>query len=148
MPRAHQIDANILAAAHQIAQLLTLDRRDRDQHQLAGSEQPRQADRVALVGLDPIRRRALGLARRAHPQLDPLRQRAARQPVTGRAGLVHHPRRTLYTPKPRQQLVRTTHHPLRGHLARSLVKHSERRLARVHVQADPTDTVRHVGTSS
>jgi hypothetical protein len=40
------------------------------------------------------------------------------------------------------------HHSLRGHLARGLVKDRERRLARVHVQTDPTDTVRHVGTSS
>ena len=90
MPGAHQIKANVLAAAHQIAQLLTLDGRDRDQRQLAGRQQPRQADRVALIGLDPIRRRALGLAQRAHPHLDPLRQRSTRQPA-GRTGLVNHP---------------------------------------------------------
>src|ERR1035437_1719266 len=51
---AHQILANVLAAAHQVAQLLTLDRRDRDQRQLAGGQQPGQANRVALIGLDPM----------------------------------------------------------------------------------------------
>jgi hypothetical protein len=93
---AHQILANVLAAAHQVAQLLTLDRRDRDQRQLAGGQQPGQANRVALIGLDPIRRRAVGLARRAHRHLDPFRPRAAREPVAGRAGLIHHPRRALH----------------------------------------------------
>ena len=74
MPGAHQIHADVLTAAHEITQLLTLDRRDRDQRQLAGRQQPRQPDRVTLIGLDPIRRRTLGLARRAHPELEPLRQ--------------------------------------------------------------------------
>ncbi len=100
-------------------------------------------DRVALIGLDPVLRRTLGLARCAHPELDPLRPRPAREPVPGRARLIDHPRRPLHTPQPRQQLVRAADHPLRGHLARGLVKDRERRLARVHVQTDPTDTVRH-----
>ncbi len=123
---AHQILANVLAAAHQVAQLLTLDRRDRDQRQLAGRQQPRQADRVALIGLDPIRGRALGLARRAHPELDPLRPRAAREPIAGRTGLINHPRRPLHTSQPRQQLVRAANHPPGHNLARGLIKHSER----------------------
>ena len=143
VPRAHQIGADVLAAADQITQLLTLDRRDRDQHQLARCQQPGQADRVALIGLDPIRRRAIGLARRAHRNLDPLRPRAAREPVAGRTGLIDHPRRTRDLPQRRQQLVRAAHHPPRHDLARRLVEHRERRLARVHVQTDPTDTVRH-----
>jgi hypothetical protein len=37
--------------------------------------------------------------------------------------------------------------PSRGHLARGLIKDRERRLASMHVQTDPTDTVRHVRTS-
>ena len=96
MPGARQIDADVLAAADQITQLLTLHRRDRDQRQLARRQQPRQPDRVALIGLDPVRRRTLGLAGRAHPELDPLRQTAPRQPVTGRPSLIHHPRRPLH----------------------------------------------------
>ena len=95
MPGAHQVHADVLAAAHQVAQLLTLHRRDRDQHELAGRQQPGQPDRVALIGLDPIRRRTLGLPRRAHPELDPLRQRPARQPIARRARLIDHPRRPL-----------------------------------------------------
>jgi hypothetical protein len=81
---AHQIRANVFPAAHQIVQLFALDRRDRDQRQLTRGQQAGQADRVALIGLDPVRRWALGLARRAHVKLDPLGPGAARQPVTGR----------------------------------------------------------------
>ena len=69
--RAHQIQADVLPAAHQIAQLLTLHRRDRDQRQLPGGQQPGQADCVTLIGLHAIRRRALGLARRAPPSSIP-----------------------------------------------------------------------------
>ena len=141
--RAHQVRADVLAAADQITQLLTLDRWDRDEYQLPGRQQSGQADRVALVGLDPVRGRPVGLARRAHRNLDPLRPRATRQPVARRTGLIHHPGRTQDLPQRRQQLVRAAHHPPRQHLARRLIEHRERRLARVHVQTDPTDTVRH-----
>ena len=143
VPGAREIMADVLAAAHEITQLLALDRRDRDQHQLAGGQQPRQVDRVALIGLDPVLRRPLGLARCAHPKLDPLRPRPAREPVPSRARLIDHPRRPLNPTKPRQQLVRTTDHSLADHLTRVLIEDRERRLARVHVQTDPTDTVRH-----
>src|SRR5262249_44885418 len=146
VPGANQVHADVLPAADQIAQLLTLHRRDRDQHKLTRRQQPGQADRVALISLDPVRR-TLGLARRAHPELDPLRQRPARQPIARRAGLIDHPRRPLHRAQPRQQLMRATDHPPRGHLTRGLIKHSKRRLTRVHVQTDPTDTVRHIGTS-
>ena len=93
---AHQVRADVLPAAHQIAQLLTLDRGDPDERQLAGRQQPGQSDRVALIGLDPIRRRTLGLARRAHPELDPLGQSPARQAISGRARLINHPRWALH----------------------------------------------------
>jgi hypothetical protein len=130
VPGAHQIHANVLAAAHQIAQLLALDRRDRHQRQLAGRQQPGQADRVALIRLDPIRRRALGLARRAHPELDPLRASTARESIAGRARLIHHPSRPLHTTQPWQQLVRAADHPPGRDLARRLIKDRDRRLAR------------------
>jgi hypothetical protein len=148
VPGARQVHANVLAAAHQVAQLLTLHRRDRHQRQLAGCQQPSQPDRVTLIGLDPVRRRTLGLPRRAHPELEPLRQSPPRQPIASRTSLIDHPRRPRDRTKPRQKLMRTTHNPLRGHLTRRLIKHRERRLASVHVQADPADTVGHVGTSS
>jgi hypothetical protein len=53
-PRAHQIRAQVLPAADQVAQLLLLLAGNPDQPQIAGREQAREADRVALVGLDPI----------------------------------------------------------------------------------------------
>jgi hypothetical protein len=96
VPRADQVHADVLPAADQITQLLPLHRRERDEHELAGGQQPRQSDRVALVGLDPVGG-TLGLARRAHREVDPIRQRPAREPVAGRARLIHHPRRPLHT---------------------------------------------------
>src|ERR1035437_84390 len=97
---AHQIHPDVLPAAHQIAQLLALHRRDPDQRQLPRGQQPGQADRVALIGLDPIRRRALGLARRAHPELDPLPPPPARGGPVAFSGLAPVPRRALGLPRP------------------------------------------------
>jgi len=74
--------------------------------------------------------------RRTHGELDPLRQRTTRQPITCRAVLVHDPRTPLDFPQMQQQLVRTAHRPSRGHLARRLIKDSECRLACVHTQTD------------
>jgi hypothetical protein len=90
MPGTRQVHANVLAAAHQIAQLLPLDRRDRDQRQLASRQQPRQPDRVALIGLDPVRRRTLSLPRRAHVELDPLPPQPG-APTHTRSGRPHTP---------------------------------------------------------
>jgi hypothetical protein len=90
MPRAHQIRAQILAAANQVAQLLLRGRWDPDQLQVAGGEQPREADRVALVGLDPIV--LLRHQRRRHHVA--ANTEAIQQPmefVAGRAGLVTGP---------------------------------------------------------
>ena len=50
MPGAHQIRAQILATAHQITQLLVFLAGHPHQPQITGREQPREADRVALVG--------------------------------------------------------------------------------------------------
>ena len=72
--RAHQISANVLTAAHEVAQLLALERRDRHQRQLAGCQQPREPDRVPLVGLDPIPRPPFRAPRRTHRHLDPPRR--------------------------------------------------------------------------
>ena len=93
VPGAHQVRAQVLAAAHQVAQLLLLFAGDPHQPQIAGGEQPREADRVALVGLDPITRAALDVARRADRHLDPLRPRPADQPIAGRARLIDRPHR-------------------------------------------------------
>lgn len=57
MPRAHQIAAHVLTRADQITKRLLGNRRDPREGQFARGQQPRQADRVTPVGLDPIRRR-------------------------------------------------------------------------------------------
>jgi hypothetical protein len=80
VPGAHQIHANVLPAAHQIVQLPTLDRRYRDQRQLPGGQRAGRADCIALIGLDPIRRRSLSLARRAQPISIPAARARPRQP--------------------------------------------------------------------
>jgi hypothetical protein len=54
VPRAHQVSAQILAGAHQVAQRLELDRRHDDRPQLPGRVQPRELERVTGVGLDLI----------------------------------------------------------------------------------------------
>jgi hypothetical protein len=54
---------------------------------------PRQPDRVALVGLDPITRPTLDVARRTDRHLDPLRARPPDQAIAGRARLIDRPRR-------------------------------------------------------
>ena len=143
MTGAHQISANVLAAADEIAQLLPLDRRDRHDRQLPCSQRPGEPDRVALVGLEPVARRPVGSVRSADDDLDPLGTGAAREPVAGRACLVDHARRARHRPQERQQHVRPPEHPLRAHLTGGLVKDSDRRFVRVHVNTDPMDTVRH-----
>ena len=54
MPGAHQIAAAVLATADRVAELLELERRDRDQFQFAGAQQPGELDRVAPIGLDAL----------------------------------------------------------------------------------------------
>ena len=54
MAGAHQVAAQILAAAQEIAEALIGRGRDVDKVQLAGGEQTSQALGVAAVGLDPI----------------------------------------------------------------------------------------------
>ena len=76
-----------------------------------------------------------------------MRPRATHQPIAGRTSLIHHPRRHRNVHQPPKQLVRAPDRSPGSHLARSLIKHSDRRLARVHIKTDPTDTVNHVGTS-
>lgn len=50
----HQIAAQIFAAAHRVAELLELNRRDGDDLQVPGGQQPRELQRVVLVGLDAL----------------------------------------------------------------------------------------------
>jgi hypothetical protein len=56
MAGTHQIAANVLDRAHQVAEALILDGRHKRETQLSGRKQPGQADRVATIGLDPVAR--------------------------------------------------------------------------------------------
>jgi hypothetical protein len=70
---AHQIAAQILAGADQIAQALGLHRGHRDPTKLTGHQQPHQPLGVTLIGLDAIRRSARNQARRTHQTIHPRR---------------------------------------------------------------------------
>ena len=143
MAGAHQIRAQVLAAADQVTQLLLLFGGHPHQPQFAGGEQPRQADRVALVGLDPIPRPALDVARRADRHLDPLRPRPADQPVAGRPRLIDRAQRPRQLAQHVEHLQRPADHPARDHLPGHIVKDRHGARVRVNVQPDPTHTVRH-----
>jgi hypothetical protein len=58
-----------------------LDRRHVHQHQLAGGEQPGEFERITLVGLDALGRRAHDHARRAHLHVKAGGAATTRQPV-------------------------------------------------------------------
>jgi hypothetical protein len=90
---AHQILAQRLTRAHQIARCLLGDARDVDRAQRPGHQQAHQQLGVALIGLDAIRRRAWRLARRDNDHLDPLHRGRAREPKPSRTRLVHRPHR-------------------------------------------------------
>ena len=143
MPGAHQVRAQVLAAADQVTQLLLLLAGDPHQPQIAGREQPRQADRVALVGLDPVARAALDVSRRADRHLDPFRPGAADQAVAGRPGLIDRPHRPRQLTQHVKHFQRAAVDPARDHLPGGVVEHRHGARVRVNVQPDPTHTVRH-----
>jgi hypothetical protein len=143
VPGAHQVRAQILAAADQVTQLFLLLDRDPDQPQFTSGQQPRQPDRVALVGLDPIARAALDAARRADRHLDPLSTGAADQPVARRPGLIDGPQRPRQLTQHLEDFPRAAVDPARDHLPGDIVKDRHGAGVRVNVQPDPTHTVRH-----
>ena len=89
VPGAHQIPADVIDAAHHVAELLIPDSRNERERQLAGSQQSHHPDRVTTVGLHPITRTLRDRARRHHPHIDPTLARCARQPEPRRARLIH-----------------------------------------------------------
>ena len=143
LPGAHQIAADVLPRADQIAQRLLLDRRHPDRVQRVDHQQPQHPLGVALIGLDLVLRRALDLPRRRHHAPDPRRLQRPREPVPGRARLVRHPRRA-------RQLARnsTTFAVSPGSLHErsspdSRVQRHRQHAARVHVQTSPAANLRH-----
>ena len=88
MPRAHQILACVIDAAHQITEALLFLAGHKRERQLPGREQPDQPLRVAPVGLDPVPRRARNRPRRDHPHIEPALDRDACEPEPGRPRLI------------------------------------------------------------
>jgi hypothetical protein len=113
-----------------------LDRRHRHEPQLASRQPPRQSYRIPLIDLDPVGRSAIGATRRTHQHLDPMGPSTTRKPIAGRASLIHHPCRHRDLHQPPNQLMRPPHHPTSEQLARSLIKHRDRRLVKVHIKTD------------
>ena len=98
MAGTHQIAAEILTSAHQVTQRLKLNSRHRNWAQLAGRVQPRELERIACVGLDPVTRLARDRTRCADHQLDTSRPGCPRQREPGRAHLIdraHRPGKRL-----------------------------------------------------
>ena len=116
VPGAHQVRAQILAAADQVAQLLLLFGGNPDQPQFARGQQPRQPDRVALVGLDAVTGTTLDVARRADRHLDALGAGAADQPIAGRPRLIDRPQRPWQLTQHLEHLPRAAVDPASDHL--------------------------------
>jgi hypothetical protein len=131
--------AQIVAAAHQVAQPFGLRVGRRDEDELAGAEQPDQLLRVAAVGLDPVagadrhQRRRDHVAADADPgqqpqQVEPARARlvADRQPVRAAEPVDEPADRALGRLDPVQ---------LRGPARRRQRRRDDREL--MHIERDP-----------
>ena len=104
--------------------------------QLAGRQQPRQAGRVATVGLDAVTRALRDRPRRHDLHVDPALPRRARQPEPGRAR--PHTPRAPQAPDPPGTTPPPPAPPAAcsPQLAGIRVEHRRVRLPRVHVQTD------------
>jgi hypothetical protein len=143
---AHQIAAQVLTRADQVAQRLFLDGRDRDRVQLARDQQPHQPLGVALVGLDAIARSARHQPRRAHQTLDPCRRQPSRERKPCGPRLIGRAHRTRQARHERRHLLTATGQPPPPQLAGLTLHHRGHRSRHVHIEPDPGLSLRHVGT--
>jgi hypothetical protein len=90
VPGRHEITAAILPRADQIPGVLLVESRDGDGRELVQPQQLGQVDGILDVGLDPITRETLQLARRHDLTPDPRRGKRPMQTEPGRSGLVDH----------------------------------------------------------
>jgi hypothetical protein len=140
---AHQIHADGVARANQVAQRLLLGARDSNRVQLARQQQPHQVLGVAAVGLDALPRRTRDLARRRDHALHAAPPKLARQAVAGRARLIdraHRPRQPSAQPG---RLADVTADPEELQLTGLGIEHRRDDLGRVHVQTDEASSLRH-----
>jgi hypothetical protein len=149
MAGTHQILPQRLTGTHQIPRGLLPDARYLDRMQRSGHQQPHQQLRVALIGLDPIGRRARRLARRDHNRLDPCRERRACQPEARRARLVDRAHRRSLRGKQTHDLLDPATEPAASQLARLRIDKRDVHTARVDVETDPCHRLCHpAGPSS
>jgi hypothetical protein len=143
---AHQVATHVLTRPDQIAQRLFLAAGDPDWMQSIDHQQPHEALGIALVGLHPVLRGALDLARRRDhtPHAGFLQRPREREPR--RAGLIGHARRARQTSAELHHLARPARQPPRAHLTRLPVDRHRDDLRRVHIQTSPTANLCHVGT--
>ena len=105
MSASHQIPASILTGTDQISGCLLFYRRDRDLDDLVQSEQPRQMQRVASIGLDAVTSRSLQFRRRNHHALHTRLIQSSVQAESGRSGLVDGFHRTRQRTQPGEDLT-------------------------------------------
>lgn len=101
---AHQVRAEVLACAREIADLLLGFGRDAHERQAARGQQPRESLRVARVGLDPVAGTAVGPLRVADRDVEAVRCGDTCEAVARRACLVDGLHRLLERQKPRNEL--------------------------------------------
>jgi hypothetical protein len=137
---AHQVHAHVLARADQVAPLLLGRLGHAHQRELAGGRQPGQAQGVAGVGLDAIRRAARDQPGRADGHLPIPRPGLAGQGVAGGPGLRDRPPRRLDLLQPGQHLGAAARDLAGEDLPADLVNDGHGRLAGVDVHTNPAHT--------
>lgn len=146
MAGAHQISADVLPRANQVAQRLFLAAGDPHGVQPVDHQQPHQSLGVASVGLDAILRRALDLARRRHHAPDPRVLQPPRQREPGGPGLIGHSRRPRQPGAERDELAGLPRQPPNAELPRLAIDRRRQDLRCVHVEPRPAANLCHVGT--
>jgi hypothetical protein len=142
--RGHQVAAQVLARADQIAQRLEFGLGNHDGPKLPRGVQPGELERIAGVGLDAVTRLARDRARSAHHHLDAGRPCRPRQAEPGRPGLIDSAHRPRQRPQPADRLGRPPGQPRAKHLPRPEHDRGRRGLARMNIQTGKADTVGHV----
>ena len=142
----HQVSADVLARADQVAHRLLGRRWHPDSVQAADHQQAHQPLGVAAVGLDPVLGRALDLARGRDRAVDAPRCQRPGQPEAGRAGLIGDPHRRRQRGAEFRHLLGRTAHPLHPQLRGLGVGDRRDHLRRVNIQTHPRPNLRHVGT--
>ncbi len=135
---AHQVDADGLARADEIAQRLLFATGNADGMQLAGQHQPDQQLGVAAVGPDTITGRPGDLARRCDDALHAASMQLAREPVPRRPGLVGRTHRARQPGAQPGRLHHVTGQREEPQLPGRGIEHRRHDLGGVHVQTDET----------